>query len=306
MFKYMRYRRPEEAERCISLGVDHVGSVVLAQSAWRNPCVKEVVRLCRGTHAKSSVIPLFRDLTTLYRTLDYYQPHFVHFCESLTDRRGRLKPMEPIIQIQMSVKERFPEISIMRSIPIPTPDSHGSYPTMEIAEALEPFSDWFLTDTWVGEAPVEGFIGITGQRLDWDVAATLAQRASRPVILAGGLSPENVTDGILKVLPAGADSCTRTNSLDAKGQPVRFMKDFHKVARFVEGVRRAEGLIREMALNLRTEVRSLERKRDMAGASLSPGLSLPERQMALGSLEDGDSVKVQGVREALSYLWKLC
>lgn len=276
----------EEAERCISLGVDHIGSVVLSQSAWRNPCVKEVVRLCRGTHAKSSVIPLFRDLTTLYRTLDYYQPHFVHFCESLTDRQGRLKPMEPFIRIQMSVKERFPEVSIMRSIPIPAPGSNGRYPTLEIAAAFEPFSDWFLTDTWVGDAPVEGFIGITGQRLDWDVAETLSNRSSRPVILAGGLSPENVTDGILKVLPAGADSCTRTNSLDAKGRPVRFMKDFHKVARFVEGVRRAEGLIREMALDLRNEIRSLERKRDRAGASLSTGLSLPERQMALGTLEE--------------------
>ena len=126
------------------------------------------------------------------------------------------------------------------------------------------------------------------------------------MILAGGLSPENVTDGILKVLPAGADSCTRTNSLDGNGRPVRFMKDFEKVARFVEEVRRAEGLIRGMALDLRTEIRSLERKRDMAGASLSPGPSLPGRQMALGALEAGDSVKVQGVREALSYLWKLC
>ena len=85
----------EEAARCISLGVDHIGSVVLSQSAWRNPCVKEVVRLCRGTHARSSVIPLFRDLPTLYRALDYYQPHFVHFCESLTDPHGRPKPMEP-------------------------------------------------------------------------------------------------------------------------------------------------------------------------------------------------------------------
>ena len=146
---------------------------------------------------------------------------------------------------------------------------------MEIAKALEPCSDWFLTDTWVGEAPVEGFIGITGERLDWDMAAALTQQTSRPVVLAGGLSPENVTDGILKVLPAGADSCTRTNRLDVNGRPVRFKKDFEKVARFVEGVRRAEGLIREMATNLRTEIESLEGKLDMAKLSLSP---TPARQ----------------------------
>jgi phosphoribosylanthranilate isomerase len=265
----------QQAERCIALGVDHIGSIILSQSAWRNPGLKEVVDICRGTRARSSLIPLFSDLNTVYKALDYYQPHFVHFCESLTDSRGRMKPMEPFIRAQTSVKERFPEISIMRSIPVPTPKSHGVFPTMEIAKALDPYSDWFLTDTWVGEAPVEGFIGITGERLDWDMAAALTQRTSRPVVLAGGLSPENVTDGILKVFPAGADSCTRTNILDAKARPVRFRKDFDKVARFVEGVRRAEGLIREMALNLRTEIESLKGKRLMAETSLPAELARP-------------------------------
>jgi phosphoribosylanthranilate isomerase len=275
----------QEAEQCISLGVDHIGSIILSQSVWRNPGLREVVHLCRGTHAKSSLIPLFRDSTTLYRVLDYYQPHFVHFCESLTDPHGRIKPMEPFIRCQRAVKERFPEVSIMRSIPIPAPNTDGGFPTMKIAEALEPFSDWFLTDTWVGEAPVQGFIGITGERLDWDMAATLTQRTSRPVVLAGGLSPENVTEGILKVLPAGADSCTRTNTLDAKGKPVRFRKDFKKVARFVERVRRAEGLIRERVRGLRTEIRSLERELEITKASLSPTLARPERQTAVGILE---------------------
>jgi phosphoribosylanthranilate isomerase len=291
----------QEAERCISLGVDHIGSIILSQSAWRNPGLKEVVHLCRGTHAKSSLIPLFRDPTTLYRSLDYYQPHFVHFCESLTDPHGRIKPMEPFIRVQRAVKERFPEVSIMRSIPFPTPNTHGDFPSMEIAEAFEPFSDWFLTDTWVGEAPVEGFIGITGERLDWDSAAALTQRTSRPVVLAGGLSPENVTDGILKVLPAGADSCTRTNTLDGRGRPVRFRKDFEKVARFVEGVRRAEGLIREMVRDLRTEIRSLQRKLEMTEASLSPTLARSERQMALGILEQ----EIQSMSKALERLCRI-
>jgi hypothetical protein len=146
---------------------------------------------------------------------------------------------------------------------------------------------------------VEGFIGITGERLDWDTAAALTRRLSRPVVLAGGLSPENVTDGILKVLPAGADSCTRTNTLDAKGRPVRFRKDFHKVARFVEEVRRAEGLIRERVRDLRTEIRSLERKLQMTEASLSPILARPERQMAVGILE-------QEIQSKSKVLERLC
>jgi phosphoribosylanthranilate isomerase len=58
--------------------------------------------------------------------------------------------------------------------------------------------------------------------------------------LAGGLSPENVYDALIEVRPAGADSCTKTNKEDKKGNPIRFKKDFDKIKRFVEEVRRCE------------------------------------------------------------------
>ena len=67
-----------------------------------------------------------------------------------------------------------------------------------------------------------------------------------PVVLAGGLSPENVFDTVSDVLPLGADSCTQTNEVDASGMPVRFKKDFVKVEKFVKEIRRAEsGLARQ-------------------------------------------------------------
>jgi phosphoribosylanthranilate isomerase len=57
--------------------------------------------------------------------------------------------------------------------------------------------------------------------------------------LAGGLSPENVYDGIRFVKPAGVDSCTGTNRLDDQGRPIRFQKDMDRLRRFVEETRRA-------------------------------------------------------------------
>ncbi|MBN1940309.1 MAG: N-(5'-phosphoribosyl)anthranilate isomerase, partial [Candidatus Aminicenantes bacterium] len=59
-------------------------------------------------------------------------------------------------------------------------------------------------------------------------------------ILAGGLSPENVYEAAMKVRPAGVDSCTLTNAVDLEGKPIRFKKDFAKVAAFVAESRRAE------------------------------------------------------------------
>jgi phosphoribosylanthranilate isomerase len=233
---------PAEAEQCIEAGVDHVGSVLLSEMTWRQPVLKETLSVSQGTPVKNSLISLFQGLDTLYRVLDYYRPDYVHFCESLTDKHGRETDLNKYIDLQTRLKERFPEVGIIRSIPVPVKDAAPEYPTLRIAERIEPVSDIFLTDTWLEEPPVEGFIGITGRRCDWKRARELVHQSKIPVILAGGLSPENVYDSLMRVGPAGADSCTQTNRRDKKGNLIRFEKDFERVKRFVQEVRRAEDL----------------------------------------------------------------
>ena len=74
---------PAEAEQCVELGVDHVGSVILEANEWRQPHLRETIKVIKGTPAKSCIIPLFNGLDDLSRLIDYYQPHFIHFCDSL-------------------------------------------------------------------------------------------------------------------------------------------------------------------------------------------------------------------------------
>ncbi|MEX1326751.1 MAG: hypothetical protein AB1Z29_08115, partial [Desulfobacterales bacterium] len=93
--------------------------------------------------------------------------------------------------------------------------------------------------------PVPGFVGITGQQCDWETAANLVMSCRVPVILAGGISPDNVAEGIRRVRPAGVDSCTRTNALDKKGVPIRFKKDLQQVRRLVSAVRETEKALNE-------------------------------------------------------------
>ena len=236
---------PREAEKCIELGVDHVGSVILDRDAWKDPVLRETVQVCRGTGTRNSVIPLFHDPDATCRVLEYYEPDFIHFCDTLTDSGGVALPLSPFIGLQRKLKEEFPEVRIIRSIPIPREGVAPEYPYLELAGELEPFSDFFLTDTWLGKEPVEGFIGITGEVVDRSMAHSLVLRSRIPVILAGGLSPENVQRILLDVRPAGADSCTRTNRVDEEGKPVRFQKDFDRVERFVKETRRAEKALRE-------------------------------------------------------------
>ena len=232
---------PWEAEICIGLGVNHIGSVILDPEAWRKPELRETIRQTAGTPVKSSMIPLFQDRKILYQALDYYRPDLVHFCNDLTGVSPKHPdPTQFASHMQADCRRRFPEIGIIRTVPVPAKGIEPGFSPLEMARDLGSVSDFFLLDTWSGMEPVSGYIGITGILADWGMARAVVHQSPIPVILAGGLSPENVYNALMIVAPAGADSCTLTNRVDAEGRPVRFVKDFHKVAAFVREVRRAE------------------------------------------------------------------
>ncbi len=231
---------PAEAVKCIALGVHRIGSVLMSKHGWKDHLLREVFQITRGTQTQNSLIPLFGEKDLVFRSIDFYRPHVIHFCETLTDDKGHVMDLTPFIQVQTEIKEKFPEVKIMRSIPIPEKIVFPVFPFLTIAQSLEPVSDIFLTDTWLGQEPVVGYIGITGKTVDPNGAATLVRQTQIPVILAGGLSPDNVYDALKMTRAAGADSCTQTNMKDKKGKPIRFRKDFKKVAQFVKEVKRAE------------------------------------------------------------------
>ncbi len=233
-------QEPQEAEKLIELGVDRLGSVILENEDWKIPSIRETIRKTEGTSVKSSLIPLFNTPGTIFRVIEYYKPDIIHFCETLTNEYGEKIVYHDLIDLQSAIKEKFPAIEIMRSVPIAVTGKGDRVPTLEIAGDFEPSSDYFLTDTWLGKEPVEGFIGITGRTCDWNVAQKLVSSSLIPVFLAGGISPENVHEAIGSVDPFGVDSCTNTNAVDSNGIPIRFKKDLGKVARLIDGTRRAD------------------------------------------------------------------
>ena len=85
----------------------------------------------------------------------------------------------------------------------------------------------FVFDTRTG-----GLYGGTGKTCDWDLAAAFARR--RPLIIAGGLGPDNVQDAIRKVAPAAVDM----NS-GVEAEPG--IKDREKMRMAVERVRALGG-----------------------------------------------------------------
>ena len=230
---------PAEAQTMVGLGVDHIGSVITAPDRRHDRSVHATISTVRRLGAISSLIPLYADISTVLDTLDYQRPDMVHFCDQLNGRDTAA--VDAALDLQAAVRHHYPEIRIMRSIPIGRPGAADSHAVLWLAERLEPASDFFLTDTMLGEQPnsqtdnqpVSGFVGITGLPCDWEVAAQLVNKCRIPVILAGGISPENVAEGIRRVQPYGVDSCTCTNAVDSSGRSIRFQKDVDRVHQLV-------------------------------------------------------------------------
>ena len=88
-----------------------------------------------------------------------------------------------------------------------------------------------------GRAGVRGFVidaysesayGGTGQRTDWSLAAEAANTAA--ILLAGGLTPENVGEAIVKVRPYGVDVSSGVEASPGK-------KDHAKVKAFIQAAK---------------------------------------------------------------------
>lgn len=230
----------------IRLGVDHIGSVLLDASGTTDDGLKQTLETVQSAGRKSSLIPLFKDVDAISRITDTYRPDILHLCETLPLEKEGMREVNEAADRQARLRERFPELQLMRSVPIARKGRADEAGTLKLASLFEPISDWFLTDTLLlpdahngtADQPVDGFVGITGETCDWSVARALVRESRIPVVLAGGLGPLNVAAGIHQVRPAGVDSCTLTNAVDSDNKPIRFQKDPEKVKAMVTIARR--------------------------------------------------------------------
>lgn len=88
-------------------------------------------------------------------------------------------------------------------------------------------------DAWLLDSFVTGKKGGTGKTFDWDLAVH-ATSLGTPVILAGGLNPENIARAVAQVQPFGVDVSSGVESGPGK-------KDHAKIANFIQRAREGEG-----------------------------------------------------------------
>jgi phosphoribosylanthranilate isomerase len=101
------------------------------------------------------------------------------------------------------------DLAIIKSIIIkdnsPNPDCLLSNEIINQISSQSYYVDAFITDTF---DPKTGAIGATGLTHNWNISKQISEISEKPIILAGGLNPENVIQAISQVKPFGVDSHT--------------------------------------------------------------------------------------------------
>jgi phosphoribosylanthranilate isomerase len=95
--------------------------------------------------------------------------------------------------------------------------------------ALPPFAKYRGATAFLLDAPHSGQYGGTGHTTDWSLAQTAAK--SHRILLAGGLTPENVAEAILAVRPYAVDVTSGVESKPGKKDPGKLRAFFDEVAR---------------------------------------------------------------------------
>ncbi len=96
---------------------------------------------------------------------------------------------------------------------------------MTLDDLAEYPADRCLLDAWTPDSR-----GGAGQLCDWEFAAQAAAR--QKIILAGGLTPENIAEAVRRVRPYGVDASSSLESEPGK-------KDHEKIREFINNARKA-------------------------------------------------------------------
>jgi phosphoribosylanthranilate isomerase len=210
----------DEAAALSAMGVDHIGVLVGDGSFPREQRIEGAREIFRGVHAgaKGCALCLSDDLALIRGTVATLKPDILH----LGAAPERLAPADV-----RAVKQSFPNLPIMRSIPVVDESS------IAVAQAFASVADFLLLDSY---DPGDRQIGALGITHNWELDRRIVDSVGIPVIVAGGLGPDNVAAAISASNPAGVDSKTQTDRTDGT-----HTKDLAEVSAFVRAARQASG-----------------------------------------------------------------
>jgi phosphoribosylanthranilate isomerase len=198
-------------------GADLIGLVVaepgVVDEAIGPELAREILSAIRP-QSRGVALSLSDDRDEICATVDTVRPDVLHIVA---------REIEP--EDCAWIRKRIAPVMLLRAIAVRAGE------TLTEADAHQDCCDYLMLDSGAKGRP---FAGATGETHDWSVSRTVVERSRIPVILAGGLSAENVADAIATVRPWGVDSFTHTDVPGHRGK-----KDPARVRAFVAAAKRA-------------------------------------------------------------------
>lgn len=208
-----------EAAAIAALRVDHVGvtpSSVGLPGEIGDDLAREICREIADS-AASVALSVADDLDAIDRMVRAVRPDILHLC-------GPPGAVDPGRVVEL--RRILPEVAVMQAIAVTGPEAVAE------ARSFAGVVDFLILDSL--DPDIAG-VGAAGTVHDWEVSAAIVAAVDVPVVLAGGLTPANVSAAISVVGPWGVDSLSHTNRPSKDGG---FRKDRGLVAEFASAARR--------------------------------------------------------------------
>ena len=201
--------REEDLAVAVAAGADAVGFLVGVPSSPRNLTLERAERLLRQ-------VPIFVDSVVVMAPQNING--LVEICEGLKPTAIQIHGKKNFDASE--IRERIKDTRLIKTIYV-TKDALKE----TVIEDLKTF-DAVLLDSFT-----KGQYGGTGRVHDWTLSRQIKEAvAPLPVILAGGLKPENVKEAILTVQPYAVDVASGVELRPA-------IKDHEKIRAFVENAK---------------------------------------------------------------------
>lgn len=204
-----------EALALVELGVDIIGITPTTRPLPGRITEEEARDIfeAAGTRALKAALSVEQDEDEIVRMVTIVKPDILHLCGDIA-----------IVDVAMvtRIRARIGDVKIEQAIPM------SGQEAVDHARAFAAVSDYLILDSYAAHI---GGVGATGTTHDWSLSREIVEAVDIPVILAGGLSPDNVAKAIAAVHPWAVDSLTHTNKDLGDGN---FCKDAAKVEAFVK------------------------------------------------------------------------